>query len=98
MHIAEEDKDMIVLVGDLSYANDYMFNGTQGRTHAVAGEASYQPRWDTWVWGAPSRCCCVNTLSETTFLITNKHFHHPGSHDGAGQKYTIHVQQRVCGD
>ena len=47
--VEEEDADMVVFPGDLTYADHYMPNGTAGSNPAIPGQNSYQPRWDSWV-------------------------------------------------
>ena len=61
----EHDVDMVMLVGDLSYANHYYPNGTTlvlpgspaKPNPAIPGDNSYQPRWDSWV--RQTCCWCV---------------------------------------
>ncbi|KAK6930689.1 Calcineurin-like phosphoesterase domain, ApaH type, partial [Dillenia turbinata] len=52
-HLARNNPDLIVLVGDVSYANLYLTNGTGSDcyscnfSHTPIHE-TYQPRWDYW--------------------------------------------------
>lgn len=53
-HLIENDPSMILMVGDLTYANQYLTNGGKGAScfscsfpNAPIRE-TYQPRWDGW--------------------------------------------------
>lgn len=53
-HMRENNPDLVLMVGDLSYANLYITNGTGtsdygqnfGKTTPI--HETYQPRWDMW--------------------------------------------------
>lgn len=53
-HMRRNDPDLIVLVGDVTYANMYLTNGTGSNCyscefdHNTPIHESYQPRWDYW--------------------------------------------------
>lgn len=52
-HLAQNDPDLIVLVGDVSYANLYLTNGTGTDCYSCSFSQTpihetYQPRWDYW--------------------------------------------------
>ncbi len=53
-HLLLNDPDLWLLLGDLSYANLYITNGTgasdYGKTfgHSTPIHETYQPRWDMW--------------------------------------------------
>lgn len=50
-HLIQNDPSMILMVGDLSYANQYLTTGGNGAS-CVFPDApireTYQPRWDGW--------------------------------------------------
>lgn len=53
-HLRQNNPDLVLLVGDLSYANLYITNGTgsddYGRSFGDTTpiHETYQPRWDMW--------------------------------------------------
>lgn len=53
-HMRSNDPDLIILVGDVTYANMYLTNGTGSNcytcsfSNATPIHESYQPRWDYW--------------------------------------------------
>lgn len=52
-HVRSKDPDLILLVGDVSYANLYLTNGTGSACYSCSFPDSpihetYQPRWDYW--------------------------------------------------
>lgn len=53
-HLRENDPDLVLMVGDLSYANLYITNGTgtndygQNFRSITPIHETYQPRWDMW--------------------------------------------------
>lgn len=53
-HVAENNPDLILMVGDMSYANLYITNGTGSSSYGQAFgkdtpiHETYQPRWDMW--------------------------------------------------
>ncbi|VFQ65181.1 unnamed protein product [Cuscuta campestris] len=52
-HLMRNDADLVVLVGDVSYANLYLTNGTGSDCYSCSFPNSpihetYQPRWDYW--------------------------------------------------
>lgn len=62
-HLIENDPSMILMVGDLTYANQYLTTGGKGAScfscsfpNAPIRE-TYQPRWDGW-----GRYCTVRLI------------------------------------
>lgn len=57
-HMSSNEPDLIVLVGDVTYANLYLTNGTGSDCYSCSFpqtliHETYQPRWDywgRWVW------------------------------------------------
>ena len=53
-HLIENDPSMVVMVGDLSYANQYLTTGGEGASCFSCAfpdapiRETYQPRWDGW--------------------------------------------------
>ena len=53
-HMTENNPDLVLMIGDLSYANLYITNGTgtndYGKTFGkdTPIHETYQPRWDMW--------------------------------------------------
>lgn len=53
-HMNENNPDLVLMIGDMSYANLYVTNGTgasdYGRTFGkdTPIHETYQPRWDMW--------------------------------------------------
>lgn len=52
-HLRKNNPDLIVLVGDITYANMYLTNGTSSDCYSCSFNhtpihESYQPRWDYW--------------------------------------------------
>lgn len=53
-HMASNQPDLILLIGDVSYANLYLTNGTGADCYSCSFAKStpihetYQPRWDYW--------------------------------------------------
>lgn len=53
-HLIENDPSLVVMVGDLSYANQYLTTGGEGAPCFSCAfpdapiRETYQPRWDGW--------------------------------------------------
>lgn len=52
-HLARNDPDLILLIGDVCYANLYLTNGTGADCYSCSFSntpihETYQPRWDYW--------------------------------------------------
>lgn len=52
-HMRSNNPDLILLVGDVSYANLYLTNGTGSDCYSCSFSQTpihetYQPRWDYW--------------------------------------------------
>lgn len=53
-HLSENDPSMILMVGDMSYANQYLTTGGKGAPCFSCSfpdapiRETYQPRWDAW--------------------------------------------------
>lgn len=53
-HVIQNDPSMILMVGDLTYANQYRTTGGKGASSFSCSfpdapiRESYQPRWDGW--------------------------------------------------
>lgn len=52
-HLIKNEPDLVLLVGDATYANLYLTNGTSSDCYSCSFEntpihETYQPRWDYW--------------------------------------------------
>lgn len=52
-HIVKNDPQLLLIVGDMSYANMYLTNGTGSDCYSCNFSGTpihetYQPRWDYW--------------------------------------------------
>lgn len=52
-HLTSNDPDLVLLIGDVTYANLYLTNGTGSDCYSCSfGDTpiheTYQPRWDLW--------------------------------------------------
>lgn len=52
-HLIDHKPDLVLLVGDVTYANLYLTNGTGSECYSCSFpdtpiHESYQPRWDYW--------------------------------------------------
>ena len=65
-HVIQNDPTMLVMIGDLSYANQYLTTGESASCYSCAfptapTRETFQPHWDNWGrWATPpslSSCC-----------------------------------------
>jgi hypothetical protein len=69
-HLRDNNPDLVLMVGDLSYANLYITNGTGSNDYGANFgnntpiHESYQPRWDMW------QRCVSSLMLPLIFLIT----------------------------
>ncbi|RDX65612.1 Purple acid phosphatase 15, partial [Mucuna pruriens] len=60
-HLTSNEPDLLLLIGDVTYANLYLTNGTGSDCYSCSFpqtpiHETYQPRWDYWGRLAKSRC------------------------------------------